>query len=58
LLHRALVAVGADSRLHPIAGGHHNLLPDPDAPYDGQVWYDVADEAVQFFRHRLLGQHA
>jgi dipeptidyl aminopeptidase/acylaminoacyl peptidase len=57
-LHRALVAVGADSRLLPIAGGHHNLLEDPDAPYDGQVWYDVADEAVQFFRHRLLGQHA
>jgi acetyl esterase/lipase len=35
LLHRALLAVGADSRLLPIAGGHHNLLEDPDAPYDG-----------------------
>lgn len=42
LLHRALLAAGADSRLLRIAGGHHNLLDDPDAPYDGQIWYGVA----------------
>ncbi|MFI5694255.1 prolyl oligopeptidase family serine peptidase [Kribbella sp. NPDC051586] len=57
LLHRALLAAGADSRLVPIAGGHHNLLDDPDAPYDGQVWYDVANEAARFFqRHLGVGQ--
>jgi len=54
LLHGALRAVGADSRLVPIAGGHHNLLDDPDAPYDGQVWYDVADEAARFFQRQLM----
>jgi dipeptidyl aminopeptidase/acylaminoacyl peptidase len=54
LLHRALLAVGADSRLLPIAGGHHNLLEDPDAPYDGQVWYDVAEEAARFFQRQLM----
>lgn len=53
LLHRALLAAGADSRLLPIAGGHHNLLDDPDAPYDGQVWYDVADEVGRFFKRQL-----
>ncbi|MER7250619.1 prolyl oligopeptidase family serine peptidase [Kribbella sp. NPDC000426] len=53
LLHRALLAAGTDSRLLPIPGGHHNLLDDPDAPYDGQVWYDVADEAAQFFTRQL-----
>jgi acetyl esterase/lipase len=53
LLHRALLTAGAHSRLVPIAGGHHNLLPDPEAPYDGQIWYDVAAEAAQFFRRHL-----
>ncbi|MFD3406404.1 prolyl oligopeptidase family serine peptidase [Kribbella sp. NPDC058693] len=53
LLRHALRAVGTDSRLLPIAGGHHNLLPDPDAPYDGQVWYDVADEVARFFKRQL-----
>ena len=53
LLHRALLAAGADSRLVPVAGGHHNLLDDPDAPYDGQVWYGVAAEAARFFRRQL-----
>ncbi|WP_432894484.1 alpha/beta hydrolase fold domain-containing protein [Kribbella sp. CA-245084] len=53
LLHRTLLAADADSRLIPIRGGHHNLLDDPDAPYDGQIWYDVATESAQFFRRHL-----
>lgn len=39
-LHRALLAVGASSRLLAIPGGRHNLRDD---------WYAVADEAARFF---------
>lgn len=58
LLHRGLRGVRADSRLLPIAGGHHNLRDDPDASYDGPVWYDVADEATRFFEHHLRPDQA
>ena len=53
-LHRALRAVGANSRLLPIAGGHHNLRRDPQAPYEGQVWHRVANEATHFFQQHLV----
>ncbi|NIK62416.1 alpha/beta hydrolase [Kribbella shirazensis] len=43
-LHRALLGVGARSRLLPIAGGRHSL---------GNDWYDVADEARRFFQKSL-----
>ncbi|TCO51240.1 prolyl oligopeptidase family protein [Kribbella antiqua] len=56
-LHHALLSVGADTRLLPIAGGHHNLR-DPHARYEGQVWYDVAREAARFFQRRLLRREA
>jgi acetyl esterase/lipase len=39
-LHRALLAVGAPSRLLAIPGGQHNLRDD---------WYAVANEAARFF---------
>lgn len=52
-LHDALLAAGADTRLVPITGGHHNLRPDPQASYDGQIWYDVATEAAHFFQRQL-----
>ncbi|TDW98718.1 prolyl oligopeptidase family protein [Kribbella sp. VKM Ac-2566] len=39
-LHRALLAVGAPSRLLAIDGGRHDLRDD---------WYAVADEAARFF---------
>jgi dipeptidyl aminopeptidase/acylaminoacyl peptidase len=52
-LHRALLTMGADSHLVPIAGAHHNLLDDPNAPYDGQIWHDVAAEVARFFRRHL-----
>ncbi|WP_329000654.1 prolyl oligopeptidase family serine peptidase [Kribbella sp. NBC_00709] len=58
LLHHALLAVGADSRLLPIVRGHHNLRDDPEAGYDGQVWYDVAAEAARFFRRQLMSDRA
>jgi dipeptidyl aminopeptidase/acylaminoacyl peptidase len=53
LLHSALLAHGADTRLIAIRGGHHNLRRDPHAPYDGQVWHSVASEAARFFRRHL-----
>jgi len=53
-LHRALLAEGADTRLLPIASGHHNLRPDPHARYEGQIWHDVASEAARFFKRHLL----
>lgn len=53
-LHRALRAEGVDSRLLPIAGGHHNLRRDPQAPYEGQVWRRVANEAARFFQRHLV----
>ncbi|WP_410789757.1 alpha/beta hydrolase fold domain-containing protein [Kribbella sp. C-35] len=43
-LHRALLAVGARSRLLPIAGGPHDLRGDQ---------YAVADEAARFFQESL-----
>jgi acetyl esterase/lipase len=43
-LHRALLAVGAQSRLLPIAGGRHDL---------GNDWYAVAAEAARFFKSTL-----
>ncbi|MET9268968.1 prolyl oligopeptidase family serine peptidase [Kribbella sp. NPDC003557] len=52
-LHQALVIAGADSRLLPIVGGRHNLQADPQARYDGTVWYAVATEAARFFRRHL-----
>jgi dipeptidyl aminopeptidase/acylaminoacyl peptidase len=52
-LHRALLAEGADTRLLPIAGGHHNLRRDPHARYEGQIWHDVASEAARFFHRHL-----
>jgi acetyl esterase/lipase len=57
-LHHALVSEGADTRLLPIAGGHHNLRRDPQAPYEGQVWRDVASEAARFFQRHLLPREA
>ncbi|WP_337590393.1 prolyl oligopeptidase family serine peptidase [Kribbella sindirgiensis] len=54
-LHRALCVAGSDSRLLPIVGGHHNLRRDPQAPYEGQVWHRVANEAVRFFQRHLFG---
>ena len=53
LLHHALLAADADSRLLPIQGAHHNLRENPDARYDGQIWHDGAAKAAQFFRRHL-----
>jgi dipeptidyl aminopeptidase/acylaminoacyl peptidase len=51
-LHQALRAERADTQLLPIFGAHHNLRTDPKAPYEGQIWYDVAGAAVcSFHRH-------
>jgi acetyl esterase/lipase len=57
-LHRALLTEGADTKLLPIAGGHHNLRRDPHARYEGQVWHEVASEATRFFRRHLLSRQA
>lgn len=54
-LHQALLAEGADTTLLPIVSGHHNLLRDPDAPYQGPVWHEVANEAARFFQRHLMG---
>lgn len=45
-LHRALLEVGANSRLLPVAGGSHDLRED-------RYW--VADAAVRFFEEMLRG---
>lgn len=52
-LHRTLRAVGIESKLLPIDGGHHNLGTDPEERYDGQVWYDVGAAAIEFFDRQL-----
>ncbi|WP_405059764.1 prolyl oligopeptidase family serine peptidase [Kribbella sp. NBC_01505] len=53
-LHHELLSAGADTQLIPISGGHHNLRHDPHAPYEGQIWHDVASHATRFFQRHLL----
>ncbi|TCC51850.1 alpha/beta hydrolase [Kribbella pittospori] len=52
-LHHALHNAGAEVQLISVDGGHHNLRADPDARYEGQIWYDVASEATRFFQYYL-----
>ncbi|MBO0882602.1 MAG: alpha/beta hydrolase, partial [Mycobacterium sp.] len=57
-LHHALQTAGADTTLIPIEGGHHNLRDQPDLPYGGEIWDDVTDRTVEFFRRHLERQAA
>jgi acetyl esterase/lipase len=52
-LHAALRRAGVRATFIPIQGGYHNLRADPDLPYSGAVWDDVAARSVEFFRHHL-----
>lgn len=52
-LHRALQEVSATTTLIPIEGGYHNLRDDPDLPYRGEVWDNVAAQTVEFFDRHL-----
>ena len=46
---RALTDASVRCELEVIRGGHHNLRGDPDAPYAGAIWVDVAERARTFF---------
>lgn len=48
---RALTGAGVRCELQVIHGGHHNLRADPNAPYAGEVWQEVAARATTFFEH-------
>jgi acetyl esterase/lipase len=52
-LHQALLTAGAESRLLPITGGHHNLQPDPESRYNAPIWHNVATKATAFSRRHL-----
>lgn len=52
-LHRALEQVGASTSFVPVDGGYHNLRDDPDLPYGGNIWHDIGEQTIDFFRHHL-----
>ncbi|MGI8870225.1 MAG: prolyl oligopeptidase family serine peptidase [Mycobacteriales bacterium] len=52
-LHEALQRGRVPSELITVPGGHHNLLPDPDAPYRRSVWSDTGHRAARFLSERL-----
>jgi len=45
----ALTAADIECEFEVIQGGHHNLLADLNALYDGPVWTTVAARAADFF---------
>lgn len=53
---QALTRAGVRSELDVIHGGHHNLQPDPDAVYGGDVWSDLAAHASTFFKRAFAAQ--
>ncbi len=53
---QALTRAGVRYELDVIHGGHHNLHPDPDAVYGGDVWSDVAARASTFFKRAFAAQ--
>lgn len=56
-LHRALEEIGTATTLIPVEGGYHNLRHDPDLPYGGEAWDNVAEQTIEFFQHHLRQRH-
>jgi acetyl esterase/lipase len=52
-LHSELQANGVESDLLVIEGVYHNMQHDPEARYEGQVWYDVGAAVIEFFDRHL-----
>jgi acetyl esterase/lipase len=53
ILVQTLRAHGVDVTLRAIHGGHHNMLPDPEAPWTDTPWTDLGHEALAFFTKHL-----
>lgn len=53
LLAEALETHGVDVAVHTVEDGHHNMLPDVDAPWGNQPWTDLGYETLDFFRRHL-----
>lgn len=53
---QALTGAGVRCELDVIHGGHHNLQPDPDALYGGEVSADVAARASTLFKRAFAAQ--
>jgi len=53
-MHDAVRTAGQVSELVTIDGGHHNLLDDPEAPYEAPIWYSVGHQAAEFLSAILV----
>ncbi|WP_157180813.1 alpha/beta hydrolase [Actinopolymorpha alba] len=51
---RALRAYDGDVTFHVVEGGHHNLLPDVDAPWGNEPWTELGAQALAFFQRTLV----
>jgi acetyl esterase/lipase len=49
----ALRAHGVDVTFEAVDGGHHNLLPDEQAPWGNHPWTELGQRALEFFDERL-----
>lgn len=49
----ALRAHGGDVTFEVVDGGHHNLLPDEEAPWANHPWTELGQRALQFFTEKL-----
>jgi acetyl esterase/lipase len=52
-LYETLLAAGVNATFVPIPGGYHNLREDPTLPWEGDIWREMGQLGLDFFRQHL-----